>query len=77
MFEDDDHCATIRAHGMVCALAEDAFVHHHLSASLDRLGAARKADLFERNRAVFEARWGAWTPHRHRHARPPSALEAA
>jgi GT2 family glycosyltransferase len=77
MFEDDDHCARIRAGGQVCALAEDAFVHHHLSASFDALGAARKAALFARNRAIFESRWGPWVPHRYRDARPRATLEAA
>lgn len=70
MFEDDDHCARIRAQGYVCALAEDAFVHHHLSATFDQMGQDAKRALFERNRAIFEARWGAWTPHRYRDARP-------
>ena len=29
MFEDDDHCKVIRSRGFICAVAEDAFVHHH------------------------------------------------
>jgi O-antigen biosynthesis protein len=75
MFEDDDHCAEIRAQGYRCVLAEDAFVHHHLSASFDALGADRKRDLFERNRAVFEARRGPWVPHAYRISRPAPTLE--
>jgi len=34
MFEDDDHCHTIRSRGFICAVAEDAFVHHHLNKSI-------------------------------------------
>jgi|GEM_PF-854239 len=77
MFEDDDHCRTIRAKGYVCALAEDAFVHHHLSASFEALGQEERARLFARNRALFESRWGPWTPHRHRAARPPDLIGRA
>ncbi|MFM2355055.1 MAG: hypothetical protein RLZZ528_791 [Pseudomonadota bacterium] len=74
MFEDDDHCAVIRAQGMTCALAEDAFVHHHLSASFDRMALAARQELFARNRAIYEGRWGPWVPHRYRERRPPGTL---
>jgi len=76
MFEDDDHCATIRAAGYECALAEDAFVHHHLSATFDTIGAEAKRALFEANKSVYEERWGAWVPHRYRNARPAATLRA-
>lgn len=75
MFEDDDHCAVIRARGLRCALAEDAFVHHHLSASFDRIDSAERHALFARNKVRFEARWGPWVPHRYRASRPPSSLD--
>jgi GT2 family glycosyltransferase len=74
MFEDDDHCARFQAAGFRCGLAEDAFVHHHLSASFGALPGAERQALFARNRAIFEARWGAWQPHRYRTSRPPSTL---
>lgn len=74
MFEDDDHCAVIGSHGYVCALAEDAFVHHHLSATFSQMGAERKSALFRRNQQLFESRWGPWTPHTYRDARPPKSL---
>ncbi len=77
MFEDDDHCAAITAAGSRCAVAEDAFVHHHLSATFGALAAPQKAGLFARNRALFERRWGPWVPHRYRAARPASTLGAA
>ncbi|MCV2870151.1 glycosyltransferase [Defluviimonas sp. WL0002] len=77
MFEDDDHCAVIRAQGFECALAEDAFVHHHLSASFSKVEPTERKERFEANRQTYEGRWGPWTPHRYRDARPAPAWEAA
>lgn len=77
MFEDDDHCATFRRAGLTAALAEDAFCHHHLSASFDALPSGEKQALFERNKAIFEERWGKWVPHRYRDARPAGSLPGA
>jgi GT2 family glycosyltransferase/glycosyltransferase involved in cell wall biosynthesis len=65
-FEDDDYCRRVSAAGYDIAIAEDVFVHHHLSASFEALGAARKQELFEKNKAVYEAKWGEWTPHVYR-----------
>lgn len=65
-FEDDDYCRRIQAAGLVVACAEDVFVHHHLSASFNKLGVERKRALFETNRAIYESKWGPWTPHRYR-----------
>ena len=77
MFEDDDHCASFRAEGLISVLAEDAFVHHRLSASFDALPAQERQDLFSRNRKIFEDRWGAWVPHRYRQTRPAPSLPNA
>ncbi|WP_432635129.1 glycosyltransferase [Albidovulum sp.] len=77
MFEDDDHCAVIRAQGFDCALAEDAFVHHHLSASFARVEPAERIERFDANRRTYEGRWGPWTPHRYRASRPAPDWEAA
>ena len=74
MFEDDDHCRTIHSMGFVTAVAEDAFVHHHLSASFNTMDVSRKKALFERNKATFEKKWGPWRPHRYRKARPVGIL---
>lgn len=74
MFEDDDHCATFRATGLQMALAEDAFCHHHLSATFDKLPSTEKQMLFERNKSIFEERWGRWVPHVYRDTRPPATL---
>ena len=59
----------------VTALAEDAFCHHHLSASFDALPSGEKQALFDRNKALYEDRWGAWVPHRYREGRPASTLD--
>lgn len=68
-FEDDDYCRRVEAAGLRVVCADDVFVHHHLSASFDALKAEKKRELFERNKALYEAKWGPWTPHRYR-ARP-------
>ena len=74
MFEDDDHCGTIHSKGFLTAVAEDAFVHHHLSASFNSIEDSRKKALFERNKATFEKKWGPWRPHRYRKSRPARIL---
>ena len=68
-FEDDDYCRRVQAAGLAVGCAEDVFVHHHLSASFNKLGQERKRALFEVNRAIYEAKWGSWTPHRYRERR--------
>ena len=74
MFEDDDHCRTIQSKGYVTAVAEDGFVHHHLSASFDRMDGSEKEALFERNREIFERKWGPWKAHQYRRSRPEKRL---
>lgn len=65
-FEDDDYCRRIEQAGLQVACADDVFVHHHLSASFDALRAERKRELFEQNKARYEAKWGEWVPHAYR-----------
>lgn len=65
-FEDDDYCRRIEQLGLRVVCAEDVFVHHHLSASFNKLGSGQKKDLFDRNKAIYEAKWGEWVPHRYR-----------
>ena len=74
MFEDDDHCRTIQSKGYVTAVAEDGFVHHHLSASFDCMDGSEKKALFERNREIFEKKWGPWKAHQYRRSRPEKRL---
>ncbi|MBJ6889040.1 glycosyltransferase family 2 protein, partial [Vibrio cholerae] len=36
-FEDDDYCKAVEKAGFKIAVVEDSFVHHHLSASFNKL----------------------------------------
>ena len=74
MFEDDDHCNVIRKQGYDVVLAEDAFVHHHLSATFSKLEDTHRKKLFESNKKIYESRWGKWVPHVYREKRPVSEL---
>lgn len=65
-FEDDDYCLRIKALGLSIGCAEDVFVYHELSASFDKLSIERRQAVFERNKALFEQKWGAWKPHVYR-----------
>ena len=65
-FEDDDYCRRVQQAGWRTVCAEDVFVHHHLSASFNKLGQDRKRELFERNKVIYEAKWGPWLPHSYR-----------
>ncbi len=64
-FEDDDYCRRVEQAGWRLVCAEDAFVHHALSASFNKLGSGRQA-LLEKNRVIYEAKWGPWIPHKRR-----------
>lgn len=66
MFEDDDYCRRVEQAGWTIACADDVFIHHHLSASFDQIKQERRQQMFEQNRAIYEAKWGPWTPHRYR-----------
>ena len=70
-FEDDDYCNRVREAGFRTAVAEDVFVHHHLSASFEQMDQERRQALFERNKALYEEKWGPWTPHKHRQVTRP------
>lgn len=65
-FEDDDYCRRIEQIGLNISCAEDVFIHHHLSASFDKLRVEDKNKLFLENKEKYENKWGAWTPHTHR-----------
>ncbi|MCE4055593.1 glycosyltransferase [Pseudomonas sp. Au-Pse12] len=69
-FEDDDYCRRVEQAGLSCAFAEDVFIHHHLSASFNQMPDGQRQQLFNRNKALYEAKWGRpWIPHT---AREPS-----
>lgn len=65
-FEDDDYCLRIKALGLSVGCAEDVFVYHELSASFDKVNSSKRQAIFERNKALFEKKWGTWTPHVYR-----------
>lgn len=65
-FEDDDYCRRVEQAGWGIACAEDVFIHHHLSASFNKLKHERRQALFEENKAIYEAKWGPWVPHVYR-----------
>ena len=65
-FEDDDYCRRVEQAGWGIACAEDVFIHHHLSASFNKLRQEQRQALFEENKAIYEAKWGTWTAHKYR-----------
>jgi GT2 family glycosyltransferase/SAM-dependent methyltransferase len=65
-FEDDDYCRRVEQAGLRVVCAEDVFIHHHLSASFNKLRTADRQALFEENKATYEAKWGKWVPHNYR-----------
>ncbi|QSI75599.1 glycosyltransferase [Niveibacterium microcysteis] len=65
-FEDDDYCRRIEKAGFALRLAEDVFVHHEHSASFGRLPEGERRRLFERNKQIYEEKWGPWAPHEYR-----------
>lgn len=67
-FEDDDYCRRVEQIGLSIACAEDVFIHHHLSASFNKLKSTDRQALFEQNKAIYEAKWGTWTPHTYKNA---------
>jgi GT2 family glycosyltransferase/glycosyltransferase involved in cell wall biosynthesis len=65
-FEDDDYCRRVEQADLKVVCVEDVFVHHHLSASFSKLDSIDKTALFDRNKAIYEAKWGRWEPHEYR-----------
>jgi GT2 family glycosyltransferase/glycosyltransferase involved in cell wall biosynthesis len=65
-FEDDDYCMRVKKSGWKLAVVEDSFVHHHLSASFNKLKSEHRQKLMDTNKAIFEKKWGTWTPHKYR-----------
>lgn len=65
-FEDDDYCRRVEQIGKEVVCAEDVFIHHHLSASFNKLKQVERQKLFEQNKLTYEAKWGKWRPHEFR-----------
>jgi Uncharacterized protein conserved in bacteria len=66
MFEDDDYCRRVQQAGWTIACADDVFIHHHLSASFNKIKQEKRQAMFEQNKAIYEAKWGTWEPHKYR-----------
>jgi GT2 family glycosyltransferase/glycosyltransferase involved in cell wall biosynthesis len=67
MFEDDDYCRRMQALGLRTICLQYSFVHHFGQATFKKLIATGEYDrLWAANRDLYEKKWGAWTPHRHR-----------
>lgn len=64
-FEDDDYCKRVQSLGYRIGIARDVFVYHQMGASFDLLEDSEKKRLFNENKAIYEAKWGKWTPHRY------------
>jgi GT2 family glycosyltransferase/glycosyltransferase involved in cell wall biosynthesis/SAM-dependent methyltransferase len=63
LFEDDDLSRRVLRAGRRLVCATDAFVHHLGEGTFGALHATDTFnELFEVNRARFEAQWGLWTP---------------
>ena len=61
LFEDDDYGARMREAGLRVVCAQDAFVHHVGQGTFASLVDTGEYDeLWEINKARFEARWGEW-----------------
>ncbi|MGV0959939.1 MAG: glycosyltransferase [Limnohabitans sp.] len=65
-FEDDDYCRRIENIGLKIVCAEDVFIHHHLSASFNKIKQTEREDLFNKNLSYYESKWGTWIPHTYR-----------
>lgn len=65
-FEDDDYCRRVEQLNLRIVCVQDVFIHHHLSASFNKLSTEERQGLFEKNKAIYEAKWGKWIPHVYR-----------
>lgn len=66
MFEDDDYAQRIRQAGYRVVCAEDAFMHHYGSVSFKQLSSKDYQEVFDKNKAIYEKKWGKWIPHTYR-----------
>ena len=62
-FEDDDYCRRVELKGFKISIARDLFVYHEMGASFGVLPSEEQQHLFNRNKAIYEEKWGKWTPH--------------
>ncbi len=65
-FEDDDYCRRVEQLGLRIGCAEDVFIHHVLSAAFDTLKLGERRAQFDKNKEIYEEKWGKWVPHSYR-----------
>ncbi|MEK6302791.1 MAG: glycosyltransferase [Acidobacteriota bacterium] len=63
MFEDDDYARRVQEKGHKTTCVLDSFVHHAGRASFKLLDEDQYVELFQRNRKIYEEKWGIWEPH--------------
>lgn len=67
MFEDDDYSYKAKALGYEIKCAEDVFIHHYGNVSFKKLEDKAYMDIFNKNKKIFEDRWGLkWKAHKYR-----------
>jgi GT2 family glycosyltransferase len=65
LFEDDDYSNRIRQAGLKVVCTRESYVHHFGQASFKKLIPTGEYDeLWKRNQAYYESKWGSWTPHK-------------
>jgi GT2 family glycosyltransferase/glycosyltransferase involved in cell wall biosynthesis len=62
-FEDDDYCRRVELAHFTIGIARDVFVHHEMGSSFNQVASQEKMDLFNRNKQLYESKWGEWIPH--------------
>jgi GT2 family glycosyltransferase/glycosyltransferase involved in cell wall biosynthesis/SAM-dependent methyltransferase len=65
LFEDDDYSNRVRQAGLKVVCTRESYVHHFGQASFKKLIPTGEYDeLWKRNQAYYESKWGSWTPHK-------------
>lgn len=66
-FEDDDYCMRVRQANLQIVCAEDVFIHHYGSVTVNSLKHLEQNELFQLNKKKFEEKWHTtWTTHKSR-----------
>jgi O-antigen biosynthesis protein len=63
MFEDDELSEQVKKLGYQTVFAEDVFINHFGRASFKKIPKPEYDELFRKNKAIFEKKWGKYVPH--------------
>jgi GT2 family glycosyltransferase len=66
MFEDDDLSQKFKAIGKKIIMTDDVFIHHIGRASFSKLADEKYMAIFNKNKAIYENKWGPWISHKPR-----------